>query len=100
MPVNEGGGTCVKTLEALAFSRVCLATPFGARGVEPSTANRQTGLFVYTDATQFVGLLQHQVLNAVHREKNEKAANQYVMQNNSYEAFAKTVAETIKSVLE
>ena len=100
VPVNEGGGTCIKTLEALAFSRVCLATPFGARGVEPSTANRQTGLFVYTDATQFVGLLQHQVLNAVHREKNEKAANQYLMQNNSYEAFAKTVAETIKSVLE
>ena len=100
VPVNEGGGTCIKTLEALAFSRVCLATPFGARGVEPSTANQQTGLFVYSDATQFVDLLQHQVMNAEHREKNEKAANQYVLQNNSYEAFAKTVAETIKSVLE
>jgi glycosyltransferase involved in cell wall biosynthesis len=98
VPVNEGGGTCIKTLEALAFSRVCLATPFGARGVEPSTANRQTGLFVYTDAPQFVGLLQHHVMNAEHREKNEKAANLYVSQNNSYEAFAKTVAETIKSV--
>ena len=100
VPVNDGGGTCIKTLEALSFSRVCLATPFGARGVKPSTANRQTGLFVYSDAALFVDLLQHQVLNAELRWKNEKAANQYVLQNNSYEAFAKTVAETIKSVLE
>ncbi len=98
--VNEGGGTCIKTLEALSFSRVCLATPFGARGVEPSTLNHQTGLFVYSDASQFVDLLQHQVLDTEQREKNEKSANQYVLQNNSYEAFAKTVAETIKSVLE
>ena len=77
-----------------------MATPFGARGVEPSTLNHQTGLFVYSDATQFVDLLQHQVLDTEQREKNEKSANQYVLQNNSYEAFAKTVAETIKSVLE
>lgn len=95
VPVYSGGGTCIKTIESLSFGRVCLATPFGARGQQVSDESVRTGLFAYDSVERFLELLKQQVLVEEQRAKNEQAAIGYIAQHNSYQAFVKIVGKTI-----
>lgn len=72
VPIDMGAGTCIKTIEGMSRSRVCLATAFGARGLlcECSPAN---GICVYEDATEFVNHLSTTVFPDDVRTKAEQA---------------------------
>jgi len=54
VPVYAGGGTCIKTLESLAFGRTCLSTPFGARGLSADVVDGSHGISIFTDAQTFI----------------------------------------------
>ena len=94
-PINCGGGTCIKVLESLAMSRVCLATPFGARGLRPGTNSAPKGLLVYQCAQQFLDLLRENVFNSSTRSTLEQQAHVFLVNNYSFSSFAEAVKQIL-----
>lgn len=74
VPVYAGGGTCIKTMEALSRSRVCLSTAFGARGIARE-ADCDCGVLQYKTAEDFV--LQLKKVFSIDRIKLESTAKEY-----------------------
>lgn len=102
VPVEGGGGTCIKTLESLAYSRACLSTVFGARGMigEDETP---CGLFVYTTADEFIAHFES-LRNNDYRTNIEKGASQFIQDCNfelqlekAVDAFFKDRKENVAS---
>lgn len=89
--VDAGGGTCIKTLESLVFSRICLSRPFGVRGYEQEANKGTCGLFVYNSYDDFVTLLENVVLEPSVRYENEKKARSFVTQSFSEQSFFEEV---------
>lgn len=79
VPISSGGGTCIKTLESLAHSRVCLSTPFGARGIPNEVlAEGRNGIFVYDNPQDFVGVLTRLMKDADWLKRCEDAGKAYI----------------------
>lgn len=88
--VDQGSGTCIKTLESMAYSRMCLARPFGVRGIEREALDGEHGLFVYHTASDFLQSLER-VMNIEFRRKQEKTAAQFIEKYYSKAAFYEQV---------
>ena len=84
VPIDSGSGTCIKTLESLAYSRICLSTRFGARGLDLTS---DLCVYVYTDFSEFSKLFQEMVLNKKNRTKVEKYGLPFIMQQHSIDNF-------------
>ena len=96
VPVQSGGGTCIKTLESMLHSKICLSTLFGARGLpEGILKDGSVGVVVYNSAEEFVSALDRISTDKCWREKSEKAAANYIEENFSREKFEKTVIKLI-----
>lgn len=96
VPVYSGGGTCIKTIESMSFSRVCLSSPFGARGLEDCLSLKIKGLQVFDSADSFLQVLEKYVLDEGSRAIAEKEANDYIRENYSKDAFMQTIMQTIR----
>ena len=96
VPIISGGGTCIKTLEALAHLRVCLSTPFGARGIpnEILTEGRN-GIFVYDSPQDFVGILARLMKDAVWQRRCEDAGKAYIDAYYSPKQFERAVFDLL-----
>lgn len=75
--VDSGSGTCIKTLESLAHSRVCLSRPFGARGIKNQEKCADCGLYVYENFSEFSQYFEDYVLDADKRTIKEKSASNF-----------------------
>lgn len=93
VPIYSGGGTCIKTLESLAFSRVCLSTIFGLRGLERQSVESK-GLFVFDDEKSFIRQYE-KIASIEDMSVLETTARCYVGQNFSMDAFEKNVEKLI-----
>lgn len=91
VPVDSGGGTCIKTLESLAFSRICLSRPFGVRGLEEEVVSMDKGLFVYETAFDFVSLFEKYIKDEIQRSESELQGYIYVSEKYSEESFFREV---------
>lgn len=100
VPIDQGSGTCIKTLEAQAYSRLCLSTIFGARGhsVNSNSTERQHGILVYDNADSFLNLLNDIVLDREKRLLLENKSFKYVKDNYSLEVFRNIVTDCVKHV--
>lgn len=96
VPVYSGGGTCIKTIESMSYSRVCLSSPFGARGLEDCLSLKIKGLQVFDSTDSFLQVLEKYVLDEENRVIAEKEANDYIRQNYSKDAFIQTIMQTIR----
>lgn len=97
VPVTCGGGTCIKTLESMAYSRICLATPFGARGLpEEVLRDGRNGVMVYDSIDSFLLAIDKIMNNNEWRLNCEKAAREYIKANYSVEMFEKTVLDMVQ----
>ena len=95
VPIEAGSGTCIKTMESLAYSRACLSTRFGARGLLKDDQDIGcNGLMLYSNAEEFESHLSR-VLVEDYRQKLEHAAKFYAMSHFSKTSFEKTVADSI-----
>ena len=95
VPIEQGGGTCIKTMEALAHSRACLTTPFGARGFDAAILeDGANGLLVYRTAEEFLDRLGRVTDGAV-RARIERNARIFAEGNFSREAFRRSVREIL-----
>lgn len=96
VPVYSGSGTCIKVLESLANSRICLSMEFGVRGIPDSDiSSGSCGIFVYKDADDFVSLLGRVVHDANWRGTQEHSARSYVESHYSRKHFFKQVQSLI-----
>lgn len=89
--VEGGSGTCIKTLESLAHSRMCLSTPFGVRGIGGNCESSYCGYHVFDSFSEFQKLLETYVLNHEERAIEEKKALNYCKDKYSYKIFFKEV---------
>jgi len=96
VPVESGGGTCIKTLESLAYSRACLSTEFGARGFQTNGSNPD-GLFVYSTADEFIAYFET-LMNLDNRNNIEKRASAYIHNSNFKQRFEEAVDNVIKDL--
>ena len=100
VPINLGGGTCIKTIEAMSFGRVCLASPFGARGLEDCIKSKNTGLQIFQSAEEFIQKFETYVLEKNNREIAEKEAVSYIMTTHSESHFFQVVRDTVLKIRE
>ena len=92
VPIDVGSGACIKVLESLAYSRLCLSTEFGARGIpSDDLASDKCGVFIYRDASEFLCLIDRVVKDAAWRENHEQLAREYVASRYTREHFDEQV---------
>lgn len=96
VPVYSGGGTCIKTLESLSFSRVCLSTKFGARGLAEAI-DGQKGLLIFNNSEEFVAQFE-KILDANERQKIEQNGSAYIRINYSTDSFDKSVDKVLQLI--
>ncbi len=97
VPVYSGGGTCIKTLESMAFSRTCLSSEFGARGLPEDVISDKKGVIIYKSADDFIESYET-ILNRDYRERIEKLGSEVINQHYSKEAFHKSIDKLISSL--
>ena len=98
VPVSEGGGTCIKTLESLANSRVCISTAFGARGIPKEIlAGGKNGIFIYDNPLTFGEVLANLLNNGVERKECECRGKAYIDNNYSSRIFEQNVFDLLAS---
>lgn len=95
VPIYSGGGTCIKAREAMSFSRVCIASPYGARGLEDCLESGNKGLRVYHNVEDFVSILDNVVMKGNERTISEIAGNDYIRKTHSLDSFIETVLKTV-----
>lgn len=96
VPVLSGGGTCIKTLESMLHSKLCVSTPFGARGLPDDVLkDGNVGVVVYNSAEEFISAIDRIRTDKHWRAKSEVAAANYIEENFSQKKFEKTVIELI-----
>lgn len=98
VPVWSGAGTCIKTRESLLRGRICLSTPFGARGCAVSWVDGSNGLHVFESADEFVTLLEKFVLDERLRIRQEVAAFRLGEKEFSFTAFSSSVKELLNLI--
>lgn len=94
--VETGGGTCIKTLESLAFSRVCLSTEFGARGVFKDEDPQTNGILLYRTANDFINYYD-MLQNEQKRRNMEQCAFLYIESNFSNKKYQDSVRNVVSS---
>lgn len=97
VPVSSGGGTCIKTLESMAFSRTCLSSYFGARGLPKDVISEGKGIIVYKSADEFLESYE-KLLKRDYRERKEKEGREVIDYLYSKEAFHMGIDELISSL--
>ena len=97
VPIYAGGGTCIKTLEAMAYSRVCLSTPFGARGILEDDVMPYNGLCIFRNTSDFVSACC-KLLDERSRVEMEGGAFRYFHSHYSMNMSIKAVDEVLQQV--
>ncbi len=96
VPVQSGGGTCIKTIESLAYGRICFTTVFGARGVlSELPKDNEIGLFVYNNENEFIDYMKKILENSIFRNTCEEKNINYYKRNYSFEIFKSSVQKVL-----
>lgn len=98
VPVYSGGGTCIKTLEAMVHSRTCLSTKFGARGLAEDVVNGEKGILLFEEAETFINAYE-KTLDIKRREEIEKLGKSVVESSYSVESFNKAVDDIVSKLI-
>lgn len=97
VPIFSGGGTCIKTLESMAFSRTCLSSEFGARGLPEDVKSDKKGVMVFETTDGFIEAYET-ILNREYRERKEAQGREVIDRLFSKEIFHKSVDKLISSL--
>lgn len=95
VPIFSGGGTAIKTIEAIAHQRKVIATPFGARGFteEQLKASR---ISLFEDADTFMRIIDDELGKSdVQRTDDKRAMLEFVKDNYTEAVFSRVVTEVV-----
>lgn len=90
VPVYSGGGTCIKTLESMAYSRPCISTIFGARGQSDNVIEQEKGMLVFDDAMSFIKAFE-KVQCPNRRKKIESLGRDVILHQYTADSYKKAV---------
>ena len=94
VPVYSGGGTCIKTLESMAYSRPCISTEFGARGLAIDVIEEEKGVVLFDNAESFIKAYE-KIQNQGCRKKIEIQGRDLISSHYSIAIFNKAVDEVL-----
>ena len=97
VPIYSGGGTCIKTLESMAFSRMCLSSKFGTRGLPEDVIADRKGVIIYETADDFIDSYE-KLLDRDYRERKEKLGCEVINEQYSKIVFHKSVDKLISTI--
>lgn len=97
IPIYMGGGTCIKTLEAMAFSRMCISTPFGARGLPDSVIRDERGVIIFDDKEDFVKAYER-ICDEEYRKSKEQLGRETIQNTYSQQNFDAAVDKVMKKI--
>lgn len=95
IPIDMGAGTCIRTLETMAYSRVCLTTRFGVRGMSADYDTLPSGMLLFQTADDFMGQFE-KLLNQEWRLRAESEMSQFFGGHYSETQFIESVDQCIK----
>ena len=81
----------------MAYSRTCLSTKFGARGLAEYVLNEKKGILLFEDAESFIQAYG-KVLYTKRREEIEKQGSLFVTSNYSVDSFRKAVDDVMSKL--
>ena len=99
VPIYSGGGTCIKTLESMSHSRICLSTKFGARGLPIEVMEKKEGILIFEDSKSFIEAYEL-ISNSEYRECKEKLGQEVVSNYFSSDSFNRAVDELVKNFID
>lgn len=94
VPVYSGGGTCIKTLESMAYSRPCLSTIFGVRGLPVDAVENERGVLVFSNPNTFISAYE-KLLDLSSRERIERRGRELISDQYSIDSFNKAVEKIL-----
>ena len=97
VPIYMGGGTCIKTLEAMAFSRMCISTPFGARGLPDHVIKDEKGVLIFDDKEDFVRAYER-ICDEEYRKSKEQLGRETIQNTYSQQNFDAAVDKVMKKI--
>lgn len=98
VPVYFGGGTCIKTLEAMSYSRACLSTEFGTRGLPEELIAHERGVLVFNDPDSFIKVYE-KILDSNQRQNIETQGKNAILRNYSVSNFNNAIDIVIQKVV-
>lgn len=98
VPVYSGGGTCIKTIESMAFSRMCITTVFGARGLTKNVIDEEKGIVVFHDDVSFINCFE-KIQNEAYRKEKEKLGREVIQDFYTRSNFEKATDVVLKNIL-
>jgi glycosyltransferase involved in cell wall biosynthesis len=72
-PLYVGSGSAIKVLESLYSGRVCVATPYAVRGLQPEDCCTENGIVVFHCESELVQAIE-QMLNVERRKEMQHGA--------------------------
>lgn len=93
VPVYSGGGTCIKTIESLAYSRVCMSTKFGVRGIDKAD-EEYNGICLFYDIDSFCNSFDR-ICNNDYRRSLQNKARDFILREYSVDKFEKAVTQVL-----
>ena len=94
-PVEIGSGSCIKTIEALSYGRVCVTTVSGARGLPNESG---IGVFQFTDTFDLRSILTS-IRDPTFRIEAQQQARDYAFRQHSQDVIDEAVKLTMQVML-
>lgn len=91
-PINSGSGTCIKVIESLLHSRMCLVTPFALRGIQKEMWSPENGVWVYGCLDDVLFAIDKALNQRQFVELCQRGARRFAEERFGYEEFRKVVA--------
>ena len=98
VPIYSGGGTCIKTLESMAYSRPCISTKFGARGISKDVIHDEGGILIFEDAESFIHAYDR-LLDKDCCHRIEMSGRNVISSHYSVNAFNDAIDKVVKAVV-
>jgi glycosyltransferase involved in cell wall biosynthesis len=98
-PIYFGGGTNIKVLEALAYSRPCVGTPNAFNGFDPALKESDALLEAQTDE-EFAGSCLQVLSNKKVYQQNIEKVKAVLSEKYSQKAFTQTVQKLVTETVE
>ncbi len=96
MPMRIGSGTCLKTLEALAYGKPIISTSQGLRGIPRQDRTRANGMYEFRSIDDICSIIKYlQKSGAACQESS--ASRAYVDKNFSQEVVNRNLSKAVAS---
>ena len=97
-PMRIGSGTCLKTLEALAYGMPIISTSHGLRGIPKQDRKTSNGIYQFEDLDDLTRIIEIVQSGTSSFRQSSSASRKYIDSNFSQAAFNQRLQEGLSAV--